>query len=285
MKSTNKNYRTILMAKGKDTIPFLQSLLTNDINKINKKNAVYSALLSPQGKYLFDFFVYLYDEKVYIECNFEQINEIKNLLSKYILRKDIILHTKNDLISIPVFDKKISQDLSQANGVKKLEKYNKLLFYIDPRNIRMGARLVGERKEVNNFFVSNKLAYDIKDEYNKRRIELCIPEPIIDLEYNKSFILEYNFEQINGVSFSKGCYIGQENTARLKYRGNIKRSLKKVKLVKGNMPDIGSALYLNNNEVGIMKSSYENLGLALIKTQLFEKGARLKNQNSLLEVE
>ncbi len=284
MKRTDNIHRNIIIAQGEDVISFLQGLLTNDINKIINKNVVYTALLSPQGKYLYDFFISYYNEKVYIECNVEETNDIKNIFSKYILRKNITLVIHDDLIALPILNKNLSKTISLKDGLKRLTLNKNLLFYTDPRNIEMGARIIGNKKEIYEFMNFNILDDSLKNKYNEKRIELCIPEPYLDLEKNKSFILEYNFEQINAVSFTKGCYVGQENTARLKHRGNIKRELQKVKLIEGTMPEIDDVLYIDDNEVGVMKSSYKNMGLAIIKKNYIKVDSKLKSKGSLLKI-
>ena len=104
----------------------------------------------------------------------------------------------------------------------------------------------------------------IKD-LNLFRIKNTIPDSSIDLDIGKSFILNYNFDKLNAVSFKKGCYIGQENTSRQHYRGNVKYILKTIELVSGSFPKTNYDLFSKKEKIGVMKSSIDNYGLALMR--------------------
>ena len=106
--------------------------------------------------------------------------------------------------------------------------------------------------------------------FNLERIKQTIPDSLIDLEKNKSFILNYSFDSLNAISFTKGCYIGQENTSRQNYRGKIKYVLKTLKLVEGNFPSLHEPLFAMSQKIGIMKSHIDNYGLALLRSDFFE---------------
>ena len=98
------------------------------------------------------------------------------------------------------------------------------------------------------------LKFSKEKEVEKKRISNKIPNSELDLIYNKSFILNYNFENINALSFNKGCYIGQENTARQKFRGTQKYSLQKIKIINGDIPELNDNIFYRQAKVGIMKS-------------------------------
>jgi folate-binding protein YgfZ len=199
--------RVIIKISGTDTVKFINSLCTNDVIKLQNKTACYNAILNSQSRFLYDFFVY----KASLDCIFIDIfsdfaNDFILLLNKYKLRSK--------------FEIEIKHNLQIAVGIDEI--INAEFSFVDTRNINLGVRFCIE-KTINN----NNVAYD------DLLINNCIAAGEW-LEKEKAFILEYNFEQMNGVDFDKGCYIGQELVTRTKRTGEIRKKLEIVDVIPEN---------------------------------------------------
>ena len=142
------------------------------------------------------------------------------------------------------------------------------LFFLDPRSKSFLYRFWFYKKP------SNILNFSEDTEVEIKRIINIIPNSELDLIYNKSFILNYNFESINALSFKKGCYIGQENTARQKFRGTQKYSLKSIKIISGTMPDLNEDIFYNGLKIGTMKSSSAQFCLCLIRNDTIKNNTK-----------
>ena len=150
------------------------------------------------------------------------------------------------------------------------------LFFIDPRNKNLGIRIY-----TNNLLEEfKKIHTGILLEWHYLRIKNKIPYPYKDLEKEKSFLLENNFEEINAIDFSKGCYIGQENTARQKYRGTAKRKLVVAKIIGKNIEN-GEKVIFDNRAVGTIRSSSKELCLVNIRSEVYEN---CKRNNTRIKV-
>ena len=254
----------IINVSGKNIECFFQNLITNDIKELENNNVLYTALLSPQGKYLNDFFIIKLNNHYLIECNESKRESLINELKKYDIRSDI----KFD-VSKKYKTKVIKKNKLEKSFQKKLENTNFIhcsgyAFYEDPRSKNFLIRFIFEE---NNSYI-NKLNFSNLSEVELERIKLKIPNSDKDLEINKSFILNYNFANINALSFSKGCFIGQENTARQKYRGTQKYSLETIKLIEGKFPEINEDIFYKHKKIGTMKSFEQEFGLCLLRNDI-----------------
>ena len=232
--------RAILTLKGKDKVDFLQALTTNNIEKIFKDNIVYTAILSPQGKYLFDFFVFSFDDnEIFIDIHKSRADAIKKFLEFYKLSSDVIISDKRCQVVLS----------SREEGS---------FSFADPRAKILGWRCYDFKQEL-------KIQDKGFDEFQITRIKNLIPETGVELIPNKSYILELNFEKIKGVDFKKGCYIGQEVTARMKHKATLKNSLYcgYVRNSPKNTDD--RKVYSNDKVVGDLFSIFNNYCLIRIK--------------------
>ena len=196
-----QNERKVISVSGPDSVTFLQNLITNDIGA-PVDSLIYSALLTPQGKYLFDFFVLRKSQKEFlIDIASEVAEDFIKRLKIYQLRS----HVELDETNINVF---IGFGEKPASG------------FFDPRCCEMGWRFYCS-DEMHNLEIKK---FD-KGVYDDLRVKLCIPETGIELIQGKTLILEAGFERLSGVSFTKGCYIGQEVTARMKHKTDLKKGL------------------------------------------------------------
>jgi len=203
--------REILEIKGEDCKKFLQGLITNDINKASEANLIYSAMLSAQGRFLYDFFIFEKNNSVFLDCAKLRRDEIFTKFKFYKLRSKIEI-IKNDEIKIFWCQEKLEKNLSEV--------CNNLIFK-DPRHNELGFR----------FYCKNDIS-TTKDpaKYNYQRISLKIPEDEKDLTQEKSIIAEFNFDNLNAIDYQKGCYIGQELTARTHYMGEIRKKIFHIKI-------------------------------------------------------
>ncbi len=232
--------RAILTLEGKDKIDFLQALTTNNIDNIPKEHMVYTAILSPQGKYLFDFFVFsLSNNEIFIDIHKSRAGAIKKFLEFYKLNSDVFISDKKCQIII---------------SSKKEEAYS----FADPR-----AKILGWR--CYNFNEELKIPDQGFDDFQINRLKTLVPETGVELIPEKSYILELNFEKLQGVDFKKGCYIGQEVTARMKHKATLKNRLYcgHIRSSPKNADD--RKVYSSDKAVGDVYSIFNNYCLIKIK--------------------
>ena len=281
--------RAVIELNGQDNKEFLQSLVTNNVDLVSDNKSIYAALLSPQGKYLFDFIIFqnYITKKLSIDCEKKRYPELIQKLNLYKLRNKIDININNDITIYGIYGSDISKiilnlKMNNQEGSTKSIKNN--IYIVDPRNKKLGIRIYIVKNNFSKEFDTILNGSSSELEYN--RIKLKIPKPEIDLEIEKSFIIENNFEEMNCIDFNKGCYIGQENTARQKYRGTAKRKLALVK-INGEKINNGTKIYHNKKIIGTMRSSCKNIGLASIRTDIYNgyKKNKLKIKHLDSEIE
>ena len=257
-KNINSRFLSI---EGEDSNQFLQNLITNDINKCTEDNMLYSCLLSPQGKFLSDFFIFKKDERYLIETHSFFFEKLLKKLNMYKLRSKVHVNEVNNLYSYSVFgDLKKDQDT--------------FIFNIDPRNANIGIKLIHLKK---NPEILNSLNEINEEKYHQILIQNIVPLSHYDLEENKSLLLENNFENLNSISWDKGCYVGQEITARMKYRALLKKKIYSLEIKDGS-PIIGQQIKDDENEYGKIINIKNDSVLAMLKIELAEKKINTKQQ-------
>ena len=276
--------RTLLELEGDDIREFLQSLVTNDINLISKEKSIYSALLSPQGKYLYDFFIFKNtNNNIMIDCEKNDQEELIQKLNIYKLRSKIEIRVNDKIDIYSIYGRDLDTLISNLK-IKYKEGFTKEvsnnLFFIDPRNKNLGLRNY-TNKLMKEF---SKIPAGILSEWHYVRIKNNIPYPYNDLDKEKSFIIENNFEKINAIDFNKGYYIGQENTARQKYRGTAKRQLVVGKIVGKEILN-GEKVFYDKKVVGTVRSSSKELCLVNIRSEIYDKCKKNKISIKIKESE
>ena len=276
----NNTNTKIIKIHGKNIDSFFQNIITNDINKLNAENPIYTAMLSPQGKYLYDFFMLREENFFLLEANTNRVNSLMHEIKKYDIRNDISIELQENFYTKVILKENLIKDYLEKINKKKVYKEENFLFFLDPRSKNFLYRFWFYKK------TTNLLNFSSYAEVEKKRILNIIPNSELDLIYNKSFILNYNFENINAISFNKGCYIGQENTARQKFRGTQKYSLKSIKTVSGTMPDLNEDIFYKKMKVGTMKSRCDDTGLCLIRKDVTKNNAELikTDKNCVLKI-
>ena len=243
--------------KGKDTINFLQGLITNDINKCeNKHILIYSGFLSPQGKFLADFFVFKYNNSFLIEIHQKYFDTFYNKLKIYKLRSDVEFSENTDLLSFIVFSE---NNLSFSDST---------ILFDDPRNNNLGKKIFLNKKSQDQkiFFDLKELEYE---NYKEILMKNLIPHTPDDLIENKSLLLENNFQNINAIDWNKGCYIGQEITARMKYRSLLKKKIYLLELISGNIK-MDNNIILDDIIIGKTISKAGKYILCMLKIDLVQ---------------
>ncbi|MDB3955114.1 hypothetical protein N9423_03330 [Alphaproteobacteria bacterium] len=275
--------RIIIEIIGTDTKDFLQPLITNNIDLVSSKKSIYAALLSPQGKYIFDFFIFenSISGHLSIDCAKNRCAELLEKLNIYKLRYKINFNINNNISIFSIYGTDYSElelNLKEVSLEGSTEKINNNIILVDPRNKKLGLRIYSDLSSPIEGF--NKIPDGEKSDLDYIRIELSVPNPDLDLEIEKSFLIENNFEFINAIDFKKGCYVGQENTARQKYRGTAKKKLFLIRIIGDDIIN-GTKIYYNERVVGTMRSSCKDIGLATIRTDFYEE---YKNTNIKIKV-
>ena len=230
--------RGFLRLSGPDRLTFLQGLVSNDVTKVAPGHAVYSCLLTPQGKFLHDFFLIADGDSLLIECEADRRADLTQRLKVYKLRSKV--------------------EIAEAEYVvfAGAQSVGGAIAYPDPRTAALGMRVLSSSDRE-----GSPLPFEA---YDRLRISLAVPDGSRDMEVGKAILLENNIDLLNGVAWDKGCYTGQELTARTHYRGLIKKRLVPIRIA-GTVPPVGTPLIENGTEVGEMRSASGDLGLALLR--------------------
>ncbi len=273
--------KNIICIEGKDATPFLQGIITNNINKLRTNRAIYSTLLSPQGKLLHDFFLFKDAEKIYLDVTEYNINKLRKKLNLYKLNRNISISKKKIYSYFLFFGKSINKTMGLTKKLGEYKKVNSIKIFNDPRNTNLGLRIIcSDKKDKDKIIktIKNKKIALNYDEYEKQRILNCIPDIEKDNLYNKAYLLQYNFENLNSICWKKGCFVGQEVTARMKNRGFLK---KKLYVVKSFTKELNSPIEIKykNQLIGTTTSHYKNIALALIK---IDKIKNIKKEKNIL---
>jgi len=277
--------RGILFIQGSDTKEFLQNLITNDINKVDEANSCFASLLTPQGKYLFDFLVDKHKKGYFIDCEKKQIEELFKQLNIYKLRSDIkILNLSNEfVIAAFSYEKFISFDEAKDLPGNTF-KYGEDPVFLDPRHKKLGGRLIINLEKLYLSLKKLDLKSTNPEEYYKLSYELGIPQKNTEKLRNKLFGIECNFEELNGIDFKKGCYIGQEITSRIKLRNKLSKRLLPIQLIEGKLIE-GVTIKNNDNEIGkvLINNQYP---FAIIKylSDNFDPKIKYKSEEAVLKI-
>ena len=262
--------RAILKLSGIDAKSFLQGLVTNDVEKVSEENTVYTALLTPQGKYLHDFFIVKIGNKYCLDCEASRVEDLIRRLKIFKLRTNVIIELEKKMCAVAIFGDRAIEALSLNTSLGYSKPYVSGIFYTDPRIDAVGARGIVPKTSIAKLSENDKLKITPFENYDKLRISLGLPDSSRDMRIEKSTLLESGFDELNGVSFNKGCYIGQELTARTKHRGLIKRRLVPIQL-KTSQPFEGMTIEQENKEIGEVRSFQGNWAMAMIRLDALDR--------------
>ena len=241
--------RGIIYISGEDVKEFLQNIVTNDINKVSDTSSCFASLLTPQGKYLFDFIIIRHKQGYFLDCEKNQIDQLIDRLNIYKLNSKIEILNLSNEFEVAVISKEKFLTLENAKDtVGNTVKYNGDPVALDPRSKNLGGRLIANLEKLNLSLKSLGLKSEDPKKYYTLSHKLGIPQVNTDKLQDKVFGLECNFEELNGIDFKKGCYVGQENTARMKLKDKLRRKL--LPLKSNEKLNVGSNVIFNKVNIG-----------------------------------
>ena len=241
--------RGILYINGANAKEFLQNLISNDINKVDESNSCFSSLLSPQGKFLFEFLIIKHKSGFFLDCEKEQIDKLFRQLNIYKLRSKVeILNLSNEFVVAAFSNEKFRTFENSKDIEGHTIKYREDPILLDPRNKNLGARLIINLEKLYLSLKKLELKTSEQKEYYDHSFKLGILQQGTKKLQNKVFSLEANFEELNAVDFKKGCYVGQENTARMKLKNKLRKKLLPIETQ--TKLEEGSEIFYNEKPIG-----------------------------------
>ena len=241
--------RGLISITGEDVKNFLQNIITNDIEKVNLSASIFSALFTPQGKYLFEFFLIKSKNGYLLDCDNKFTNEIINYLLKYKLRSKIEIKdiSTNYVIGL-ITSEKFSDIQKSEDKTGDTIEFRGSPFFLDPRNKKLGARILSTLEKLHLTIKKLNLKIVKPDTYFAKAHSLGIPIKGIENLKDQLFGLEANFEELKAIDFKKGCYIGQENTARMKLKEKLRRRL--LPIFSTEKLNLGEEIFYNKTKIG-----------------------------------
>ncbi|HEY4135772.1 MAG TPA: folate-binding protein [Alphaproteobacteria bacterium] len=265
--------RGVLAVSGDDARPFLQNLVTNDIEKAQPGQAIYAALLTSNGRYLHDFFVIEMDGVLFIDVAKKRLADLQERLLKYRLRAKVEVDDVSRIFRVIALLGDGPHDSQALHGFEgRGGPFANGFCYVDPRYAGIGVRALLpadalEALEAAGFQAGDRMAYETL------RLLFGMPEGAFDLTPEKSLPLESDFDLFNAIDWKKGCYIGQELTARMHYRKMLKKRLLPVG-IEGDVPEFGTPILYDGAEVGEMRTGMGEQGIALLRLEAVVAAAK-----------
>ena len=223
--------RGLISVSGDEAKDFLQNIITNDIEKVNQTRSIFSALFTPQGKYLYEFFIIKSSNGFFLDCDGQITKDLINHLSKYKLRSKVEIDNLSSEYVVGLIDlTKFKEIQFSQNENTETVLYRDCPVFVDPRSNKLGARILSTLEKIH--LTIKKLNLQIVDDKIYISIAHLNGIPIKGMNNLKDqlFGLEANFEELNAIDFKKGCYVGQENTARMRLKNKIRKKLKPIKV-------------------------------------------------------
>ena len=277
--------RGIIFITGLDCKNFLQNIITNNINKVTEESSCFASLLTPQGKFLYDFLIIKHKNGYFLDCEKTQADELIKQLSIYKLNSKVeIMNLSNEFVVASISHDRFMQ-FDQAKDQSGFTlKYREDPILLDPRHKKLGGRIIINLEKLYLSLKKLELKSEKPEGYYNFSFKLGIPQKNMDKLKNKIFGIECNFEELNGIDFKKGCYVGQENTARIKLKDKQSKRLLPVDLIKGDLKE-GSLIYNNNKEVGkILINGEHHYALVKYRSEYFDTNLELKSENAILKI-
>lgn len=257
--------RGVVEISGEEVRSFLQGMISNDIDKLAPGEAIYAAFLTPQGKYLFDFFIVEQDGALLFDVEAARRDELIKRFTLYRLRAKVAFTDRTGELCVAALwsnDAAAVLGLNPAPGTAEALADGRV--YMDPRLAAAGARAILPAVTLSATLDDLGATLTPPEEYDRHRLALGLPDGSRDLIVEKSLLLESGFDELHGVDFEKGCYVGQELTARTKFRGLVRKRLLRVDL-EGSTPEPGTPVMAGGIELGEMRSARDGIGLALLR--------------------
>lgn len=273
--------RGLISLSGKDRVSFLQGLVSNDVTLAEAGHPVWSALLSPQGKYRHDFFILKEGERLLLDCEGgERMMDLGQTLRRYVLRADAKLDIEGAWSCFAAWN--IDPSALGLSDSKAVVGFAGGLAYLDPRLPQMGVRVMAPADAARVELAALGASEVAHADWDAHRIPLGVPDGARDMQPDKALLLENGFAELHGVDWKKGCYMGQELTARTKYRGLVKKRLMPVR-IDGDTPDEGTQVTAEGKDAGTLYSIAHGFGLALLRVDPVKRKAPLEASDARLE--
>lgn len=269
-------HRSVIAIGGSDRAEFLQGLISNDTAKVGPGRAIWAALLTPQGRFLNDMFVADGgDGTLLIETERERAPALAKKLTLYKLRSKVTVEDRSSTMEVAVVF---------GSGVEKLLPLDGAFAFVDPRLPELGVRVLTAAGQAASLLAAHGAQPAPVEAYEKLRLSLGVPDGSRDLLPEKALLLESGFDELNGVDWQKGCYMGQELTARTKYRGLVKKRLFPVK-IEGPLPAPGAAIERDGQEVGEIRSGAGDRAIALLRLDAVRAAGPLTSGETRIQPE
>lgn len=263
--------RGMVALAGPEARPFLQGLTSNDIEQVTPEQAGYGALLTPQGKFLFDFMVMQHGDELLLESERTRVPQLIQRLTMYRLRSKVeLVDASERYASAALLGEEVASALDLPRRAGACRSLDDGVALFDPRLLELGARALLPASALASAL--ERLGFEPAsfEVYERHRLSLGVPDGSRDLPLEKATLLESGFEELHGVDFKKGCFVGQELTARMKYRGLVRKRLMPVAF-DGEGPEPGTIIRLDGRDAGEMRSSADGVGLALLRLEQVAK--------------
>jgi folate-binding protein YgfZ len=268
-------HRSVIAVSGADRVEFLQGLISNDTTKVAPRHAIWAALLTPQGRFLNDMFVADGGgDTLLLETERERAAALARKLSMYTLRSKVKVEDRSASLEVAAV---FGADAGRAVGLEQT------VSFADPRLPEMGVRLIAKTGEAAALLSSHGFVPAMEADYDALRLSLGVPDGSRDLTPEKALLLESGFDELHGVDWKKGCYMGQELTARTKYRGLVKKRLFPVRL-DGPLPAPGTAIQANGEDVGEIRSGSGNRAIAMLRLDAAHGALTAENTRIVAEI-
>ncbi len=261
--------RGLLEVAGADRVAFLQGLVSNDVTKVTAERAIFAALLTAQGRYLFDFFIFALGDALYLETEAARIGDLQRRLSLYKLRSKVTLADATPRIAVAAAFGAAAGDALGLITLGAAKPFAGGVVYADPRLKALGLRFALPREAGFRALVEAGFTRAEEAQYDLHRLRLGVADGSRDLPVEKALLLEAGFDELNGIDWQKGCYMGQELTARTKYRALIKKRLLPV-AIDGPLPAPGTTIMRGNEEAGEIQTGRDGRALALLRLDALE---------------
>jgi tRNA-modifying protein YgfZ len=263
--------RGVLAVGGDDRVGFLQGLLTNDVRRVGPAQTLYALLLTPQGKFLHDLFVADGGDALWLDGEAERLGDLQRRLAIYRLRAKVTLTDRRDALCVfAVFGADAAARLGLGGERGAAGVFGGGLACVDPRAAELGGRVILPREGAEAALAAAGIAAGAPEDYDRLRLSLGVPDGSRDLAVEKALPIESNLDSFHAISFDKGCYVGQELTARTRYRAPIRKRLMPV-TVDGPMPEPGTPVLLGETEAGRLFSGRDGVALALLRLEALER--------------
>ena len=269
-------HRGVIAVGGEDRVAFLQGLISNDTSRVGAGQAEYAALLTPQGRFQFDMFLVGAPDgdAILLEVERDRAADLVKKLSLYKLRSKVTIADHLDAFEVvAAFGDGAGAALGLAATRGAARAIEGAVAFVDPRLPALGVRILAPRGRIATVLAPIGFGTASEDAYEALRLKLGVPDGSRDLPVDKALLLENGFDELHGIDWQKGCYMGQELTARTKYRGLVRKRLLPVE-VDGPMPAPGTPVMLGEKEAGEMRSGRAGHALALLRLEMIAAAAR-----------